>query len=78
MRSIKKIPLGNLTDEPTGRNDLAGAMQQVERTERVLKLYWRELKGPQDPLWPEKFRVLDHQSEQIRGAAMVILQQILG
>jgi hypothetical protein len=78
MRSIKKIELGNLTDEPTARGDLAGAMQQVERTERVLKLYWRELKGPQDPMWPEKFRILDHQSEQIRGAAMVILQQILG
>ena len=77
MRTIKKIELGNLTDEPTGRSDLAGAMQQVERTERVLKLYWRELKGPQDPLWPEKFRILDHQSEQIRSAAMVILQQIL-
>lgn len=77
MRTIKKVELGELTDEPTGRGDLAGAMQQVERTERVLKLYWRELKGPQDPLWPEKFRILDHQSEQIRGAAMVILQQIL-
>lgn len=77
MRTMKKVEIGELTDEPTGRGDLAGAMQQVERTERVLKLYWRELKGPQDPLWPEKFRILDHQSEQIRGAAMVILQQIL-
>jgi hypothetical protein len=77
MRAIKKLELGELTDEPTGRGDLAEAMQQVERTERVIKLYWRELKGPQDPLWPEKFRVLDHQSEQIRSAAMVILQQIL-
>lgn len=78
MRSMKKVDLGEISDEPAGRGDLAGAMQQVERTERVLKLYWRELKAPQDPLWPEKFRVLDHQSEQIRGAAMVILQQILG
>ena len=77
MRSIKKVLLGELSDDPGGRSDLAGAMQQVERTERVLKLYWRELKAPQDPMWPEKFRVLDHQSEQIRGAAMVILQQIL-
>lgn len=77
MRSMKKVNLGELSDDPTGRGDLAGAMQQVERTERVLKLYWRELKAPQDPNWPEKFRALDHQSEQIRGAAMVILQQIL-
>jgi hypothetical protein len=78
MRSMKKIELGEITDDPSLRGDLAGAMQQVERTERVLKLYWRELKAPQDPLWPEKYRILDHQSEQIRGAAMVILQQILG
>ncbi len=77
MRTMKKVDLGEITDEPIGRGDLAGAMQQVERTERVLKLYWRELKAPQDPNWPEKFRVLDHQSEQIRAAAMVILQQIL-
>lgn len=77
MRTMRKIDLGEISDEPTGRGNLAGAMQQVERTERVLKLFWRELKAPQDPLWPEKFRVLDHQSEQIRGAAMVILQQIL-
>lgn len=77
MRSMKKIELGEISDDPSLRGDLAGAMQQVERTERVLKLYWRELKAPQDPKWPEQFRVLDHQSEQIRGAAMVILQQIL-
>ena len=77
MREIRKVDLGEITDEPVGRDTLASAMQQVERTERVLKLYWRELKERQDPLWPEKFRMLDHQSEQIRGAAMVILQQIL-
>lgn len=77
MRSMRKVELGEITDVPSGRGDLAGAMQQVERTERVLKQYWRELKAPQDPNWPENFRVLDHQSEQIRGAATVILQQIL-
>ncbi len=53
------------------------AMQQVERTERVLKLYWREINEPQDPQWPDKFRKLDFQSEQIRAAALVILEQIL-
>lgn len=77
MREIRRLPLGDITDIPIGRDTLASAMQQVERTERVLKLYWRELNERQDPLWPEKFRRLDHQSEQIRGAAMVILQQIL-
>jgi hypothetical protein len=77
MREIHKVRLGEIVDEPIGRDTLASAMQQVERTERVLKLYWRELKERQDPMWPDKFRLLDHQSEQIRSAAMVILQQIL-
>jgi hypothetical protein len=77
MREIRKVRLGEIVDEPIGRDTLSSAMQQVERTERVLKLYWRELKERQDPMWPDKFRLLDHQSEQIRSAAMVILQQIL-
>lgn len=77
MREIRKFRLGDLADDSAHRDGLASAMQQVERTERVLKLYWRELNERQDPLWPERFRRLDHQSEQIRGSAMVILQQIL-
>jgi len=77
-REIQKIELGQISDDEHGRNTLADAMQQVERTERVLKLYWRELRVAEDPSWTDKFRILDHQSEQIRGAAMVILQQILG
>lgn len=76
-RRMRKLELGDILDEPQGRDTLASAMQQVERTERVLKLYWRELNEPQDPTWPDKFKRLDAQSEQIRGAALVILEQIL-
>jgi len=76
-RRIRKIDLAEVTDLPQGRDTLAGAMQQIERTERVLKLYWREINEARDPLWPEKFRKLDLQSEQIRGAALVIMDQIL-
>lgn len=76
-RDITKFELGAIVDPDQGRGTLASAMQQVERTERVLKLYWRELNEPQDATWPDKFRKLDAQSEQIRAAALVILEQIL-
>lgn len=76
-KRICKIPLGRITDLPQGRDTLAAAMQQVERTERVLKLFWREKNEGQIPQWPETFRKLDLQSEQIRGAALVILENLL-
>lgn len=78
MRRILPVRLGEVIDDPSGRSSLSGAMQQIERTERVLKLYWRELNETEDPNWPDTFRKLDAQSEQIRGAAMIIMQQILG
>lgn len=76
VRGIRKVKLGKIEDEEQGRSRLEGAMQQVERTERVLKLFWRERHGD-DRAWREKFRVLDRQSEQVRGAAMIIFEQIL-
>jgi hypothetical protein len=42
IRGIKKLELGSIEDDDQGRNRLEDAMQQVERTERVLKLFWRE------------------------------------
>jgi hypothetical protein len=78
FRRMHKIDLGNITDIPEGRDTLSSAMQQVERTERVLKLYWREYHEQlQDQNWRDTFRKLDTQSQQIRGAALVILEQIL-
>jgi hypothetical protein len=76
-RRINTVSLGKLSDLPQGRETLSAAMQQVERTERVLKLHWREVNEAKDRLWPDTFRKLDNQSEQIRGAALVILEQIL-
>jgi hypothetical protein len=75
---ILKVKLGAIVDEPEGRDNLASAMQQVERMERMLKLFWREHQqqiGSRS--WPDDFRRLDAQSEEVRGAALVILQQIL-
>jgi hypothetical protein len=76
VRGIRKVELGEIQDEEQGRSRLEGAMQQVERTERVLKLFWRE-RHSEDRAWREQFRILDRQSEQVRGAAMVIFEQIL-
>lgn len=76
VRGIRKVELGKIQDEEQGRSRLEGAMQQVERTERVLKLFWRE-RHSEDRAWREQFRILDRQSEQVRGAAMVIFEQIL-
>ena len=76
-RGIRKVELGEIKDDEEGRSRLEGAMSQVERTERMLKLFWRE-RHSEDRSWREEFRRLDLQSEQIRGAAMVIFEQVLG
>jgi hypothetical protein len=51
-------------------------MQQVERTERVLKTLWRERNELRSG-WAEQYRVLEGQSEQVRRTAMIILQNLL-
>ena len=75
-RGLRGVHLGKFSDDEAGRGRLEGAMQQVERTERVLKLYWRE-RHMDERDWREKFRILDAQSEKIRSAAMVIFERVL-
>src|SRR5207245_1402657 len=75
-RRISRFFVGNISDLPEGRESFAAAQQQVERTERVLKTIWRERNQPKTG-WIEQYRVLEGQSEQIRRAAMIILQNLL-
>jgi hypothetical protein len=76
-RSIAQpIFLGKIQDDPQGRDTLASAMTQVERMERVLKNHWRE-EHKHEPGWETRYRELDARSEQIRGAALVTLGQVL-
>jgi hypothetical protein len=76
-RSITRFLVGNISDLPEGRESLASAVQQVERTERVLKSLWREhYEGQRD--WMERYRGLDLRSEQIRRTALTILENLLG
>ena len=76
-KRISRFLVGNISDLPEGRESLASAMQQVERTERVLKTVWRERNQPKAG-WTEQYHVLETQSEQLRRTAFVILQNLLG
>jgi hypothetical protein len=76
-KPISRFFVGNISDLPEGRDSLASAMQQVERTERVLKTLWRE-RHQHDPTWVEHYHQLETQSERIRRTALIILQNLLG
>ena len=76
-KAISRFLVGQISDLPEGRESLASVMQQVERTERVLKTLWRERQHAK-PGWTEQFRALETQSEQVRRTALILLQNILG
>jgi hypothetical protein len=75
-KRISRFLVGNISDLPQGREPLAPALQQVERTERVLKSVWRERNQFRKD-WVEQYRQLETRSEQIRRAAFTILQNHL-
>jgi len=75
-RPLETVTLGRVTDSAEGRDTLPGALQQIERTERVLKMAWRDQQirdGVNN--WVREFRLLEEQSRQIIGAAMTILEK---
>ena len=76
-KRISRFFVGNISDLPEGRESLASAMQQVERTERVLKALWRERNQSVNG-WIDRYRTLETQSEQVRRTALTVLQNILG
>ena len=76
-KRISQFFVGHISDLPEGRESLASVIQQVERTERVLKTLWRE-RNHEKPAWTEQYRLLETQSEQIRRAALILLQNLLG
>src|SRR5271157_3663846 len=75
-KRISRFLVGNISDLPEGREPLAPALQQVERTERVLKSIWRERNQSRGD-WVAQYRLLERQSEQVRRAAFTILQSHL-
>jgi hypothetical protein len=76
-RHISRFFVGQISDLPGGSESYAAAMQQVERTERVLKTVWRE-RHQQDVDWAARYAALEAQSEQVRRAALTVLQNLLG
>jgi len=76
QKRISRFFVGNISDLPEGRESLSSAMQQVERTERVLKTLWRERHQPRGG-WLERYRLLETQSEQVRRTAITIFQNLL-
>jgi len=76
QKRISRFLVGNITDLPDGRESLASAMQQVERAERVLKTVWREQHQTKAG-WQERYHLLEAQSEGIRRAATIILENLL-
>jgi hypothetical protein len=76
QKGISRFSVGHITDLPTGRETLASAMLQVERTERVLKALWRE-HHQAEPGWVEQYRLLATTSNQIRHTALIILHNLL-
>jgi hypothetical protein len=75
-KQISRFRVGEITDLVEGRESVASALQQVERTERVLKTVWRE-RNQSRPDWIEQYHALEGRSEQIRRTAMTILERLL-
>ena len=75
-RKISRFFVGNISDLPEGRESLASALQQVERTERVIKALWRE-RNQNSSGWIQRYRVLETQSEQVRRSALTVLENLL-
>jgi len=73
---ISRFLVGQISDLPEGRETLASAMQQVERTERVLQSMWRE-HNEDTTGWKARYRTLEMQSERVRRAALSILENLL-
>lgn len=75
-KRVSRFFVGNISDLPEGRESLVSAIQQIERTERVLKALWRD-QHQQEARWTEDYQSLEGKSEQVRRAAMTILQNLL-
>lgn len=75
---IRQVDLGTIEDPPEGRETLALALKQIERMDRMLKDLWRDVQRRNGShTWPEEFKQLDSQSEDVRHAALVILRRTL-
>lgn len=76
QQRISRFCVGQITDLHDGGETLASALQQVERTERVLKTLWRA-RHEGDPDWIARYRQIEQQSEAVRHTAQILLGNLL-
>lgn len=78
---IQTANLGYIKDDNTERQYL-GALDQIERTERLLKLRWREIYKPEEGHKYKKFlsqyNTLDRHSASVREGGRITIQALLG
>lgn len=76
---IKSEKLGVLKDDSSFRQ-YRDCLDQIERTERMLKLLWREIYDPrlQPEEFIERYDRLDRHSTSIRENARIIIRNLLG
>jgi hypothetical protein len=76
---IKAEKLGVLKDDSSFRQ-YRDCLDQIERTERMLKLLWREIYDPrlQPEEFIERYDRLDRRSTSIRENARIIIRNLLG
>ncbi len=75
-KRISRFSVGHVSDLPEGRESISSAMQQVDRTERVLKNLWSE-RNQHLPDWNKQYRVLEAKSDEVRRSAMTFLENLL-
>ena len=77
---VTKMDLGVVTDDSSSRK-YQDCLDQIERTERMLKLLWREIYGSSysnQQEFIDTYDLLDQHSTSIRENARIIIRNILG
>jgi hypothetical protein len=79
--TVRSWDLGELKDDSSLRQ-YAGCLDQIDRTERMLRLLWREMRSGLLTSAPESFiddyDALDRRSTSIRDSARIIIRNFLG
>ena len=77
--NISTFPLGVLSDDKSFR-DYSGCIDQIERTERMLSLLWREIKEPQkkneasDQMFEEQYTMFTNEYDNLRTKSKGIME----
>jgi hypothetical protein len=78
---VRSHSLGTLSDEGSARQ-YRECLDQIERTERMLKMLWREInwsnaeQAEPEGVW-ERYHELDHRSTSVRQNARIIIGNLL-